>query len=329
MLLTSFFLLARISASIAQDRIVVPIHALERHGTVRYWIPVTIGGKTVEALFDTGSTGLHVMSNAINGGDVTPTGGDSRNSYSNGQTLHGDIATATVSLGASAPQQMIKIDVVQSISCDAPIKRCQTPANKRHANAGELIGEGNYSAIFGASMPSPSLQRPVGNPLVKFGDAWIVRLPGHGEKTGALIINPDANDLKGFVLYPAGQGPNQGGGRDNPIPGCLGIEGSSKQYCGPFVFDTGMSSVFVITTQDLHILRSGTKVTMAFGEGSDHALKAGFKVDDAQMNPARVAIGPFPNFHQAPTRVLIGVEGYEHFSVLYDYKNGQIGLKPL
>ncbi|BCH53213.1 hypothetical protein ACQZ61_18755 [Agrobacterium vitis] len=328
-LLLSWISFNHCSEVMADERIVVPIHALERHNIVRYWIPVKIGAKTVEALLDTGSTGLHVIGETVSNEDYSPTGQQMRYSYSNGQTILGDVATAQVSFADTAETKTIPIDIIRDLTCNQTVKRCLMPLEKRLEDPGQLLGKENYQAIIGASMPAPSLKTTAPNPLVSFGDAWIIRLPRSGENEGELIINPTSDEVAGFVRFPAGQGPNQGGGRDNPLPGCLTIESSRKQYCGPIVLDTGNPQILVIAPEQFHVWRPGTKVAMSFDDGRNPSLKASFSIGKGMTDSTRLAVGPFPNFHQPPTRVLVGVEVYKHFSVLYDYKNGQIGLKRL
>ncbi|MBB4007591.1 pepsin/retropepsin-like aspartic protease family protein [Allorhizobium taibaishanense] len=329
LLLLSGSSIVDVSEATAGERMVVPIHALERHDIVRYWIPVKIGAKTVEALLDTGSTGLHVMGSTVSNQDYAPTGQQMRYSYSNGQTILGDVADAQVSFGDAAETKTIPVDVIRDLTCNQTVKRCLMPLQKRLEDPGQLLGKENYQAIIGASMPSPSLKATAPNPLVSFGDAWIINLPRSAQTEGQLIINPTADDLSGFVRFPAAEGPNEGGGRDNPIHGCLTIEKSHKPYCGPFVLDNGNPKVLVIAPEPFHDWRPGTRATISFGDDSTPALKASFSVGSDMTDSSRLAVGPFPNFHQPPTRVLVGVEAYKHFSVLYDYKNSQIGLKRL
>jgi hypothetical protein len=155
-----------------------------------------------------------------------------------------------------------------------------------------------------------------------------VALPEPGSKSpGELILNPNADDLKGFVDYPAFTGGSAGAGRDNPIPGCIKNDGNGRSFCGPIVLDTGKPVVTVITDQfkDTHVWSGGSPVDLSFGSGGA-AVDAKFVVKPATF-PTRVLLGPFPKLKQAPTRVLAGVEPFLLFDVLYDGANATIGLR--
>ncbi|MDQ0455630.1 hypothetical protein [Rhizobium paknamense] len=317
---------AGVSPLQAAERMVIPIHATERYGITHYEIEVRIGGVPVEALLDSGSTGLYVLADAVQGQTFEQTGRQMHTGYSNGQRLQGDIAIADLSFADGSVQQKVPIGLIQDINCDPANKRCTLPPEQR--KTGDILGKGAFQAIIGVSMPSATLKKPIPNPLTRFADSWILDLPRPGHKEGQIILNPSAEEVAGFKRFPAGTGPNVGGGRDNPIPGCLTIAHPARRYCGPIVLDSGNPVITVITDEPQHRLPPGTPVTMAFGPDEASQLKAGFTVGRAKGDSTTVLVGPFPYYQQPPTRVLIGVEVYKHFAVLYDEKNAEIGLKP-
>ena len=98
------FLLAGIPAARAQNpapaiRTEVPIRQLTlSDGTIRYWIPVKVGGKSVDALLDTGTTGLRMLPGVISGA-LTTKGPSDRISFWSGTEFSGEVARSTISLG--------------------------------------------------------------------------------------------------------------------------------------------------------------------------------------------------------------------------------------
>ena len=224
-----------------------------------------------------------------------------RYAYANGQVLSGMLARADVSLGDYKTTKRIPIDVVDGVRCSLFLDRCRKPIAQRLVDPGQALGDKNYHAIIGVSMPHHDLRTKVPNPLMSFGDAWIIDLPPPGKGTGRLIINPTASDMNGYIRFPAEKGPNVGGGRDNPVPGCLTNDENHESYCGPFVLDTGNPRILVITGRHFHVWRPGTKATIRFNPDHGQPLLADFRVGVDNMDATRVGVGPFPEAHQPPS----------------------------
>lgn len=311
------------------DRIEIPIKQTPVNtGDIRYSIPVQVGGEVIVALFDTGSTGLRVLSGVVPPSSYSATQQQAVYDYASGNYLLGVIAHANIRLGSSPSTAAVPFQLVQKIQCTSGAPKCPaSQSSPQDPNYG-LVANDGFRAIIGASMPSPHLSIATPNPLIQFGDAWIVSLPLPGDATaGSLIMNPSADERSGFTLFPAGQGANVGAGRDNPIPGCFTNNGNRNTFCGPIIIDTGRSGVTIITVaQDYAHWLPGINGTIAFNEPNGQQIAAQFTVL-ANFSPTLVQRGPYPELGQPPPRELAGVLPYLKFYVLYDYKNGVIGLK--
>jgi hypothetical protein len=323
-LLTCLSVFAGPSDVRAADRIDVPIKQTTlSNGLVRYSIPVVFGGKSVDAMLDTGSTGLSVLTSAIPASSYAPSKFSFSIGFVSGQKFIGHVDRAVIGLGNAPKTATVEINAIDSLGCSESTPHC---ARQRYDNG--LVGGNIFNALVGVSLPSPALVYPLTNPLLRFGDSWIIVLPRPGERApGHLIINPTADERNGFDLFPAGQGFNVGGDQDNPLPGCLIHEADGRKLCGPIDFDSGKSDITEIS-HDLSLTHwpVGTSGAFSFDVPGGKTILAKFKVAQAPTI-THVFVGPSPSFHQPAPRVKAGVEPFMLFSVLYDFRRGQIGLK--
>jgi hypothetical protein len=228
---------------------VVPIsqHRLS-NGDVRFTVPVRIGsGRTIEAMLDTGSFGLRVMSRTLAPSQYEPTGIVRRYGYGSGVVLLGPLARATVAIGDTTSREPINIQVVQSVVCRPSMPRC--PASRVSAEDYGIGGDGlareGYDAILGVSMRSSRAPGAAVNPLVALGDRrWIVVLPEPGtSKSGELIINPTPSDTAGFkpVSLRRLPGGESGFGQvmDSQIPNCPERPLVQQAGCPTMALDSG------------------------------------------------------------------------------------------
>jgi hypothetical protein len=236
-------------AVLAGDRTVVPIsqHRL-LNGDVRFTVPVRIGnGRVIEAMLDTGSFGLRVMSRALASSQYEPTGIVRSYGYGNGVVLRGPLARATVAIGNATSRGPINIQVVQSVGCRPSRPRC--PASRVSAEDYGIGGDGlphaGYDAIVGVSMRFSRAPGAATNPLVALGDErWIVVLPKPGtSKSGELIVNPTPSDIAGFnrVSLRRLPGGESGFGQvmDSRIPNCPERPLEQQARCQTMALDSG------------------------------------------------------------------------------------------
>jgi hypothetical protein len=103
----------------APAQIIVPItQTLLPDGDIRYSVPIRVGNSDViNALLDTGSTGLRILPNAIAPDTYTDTGFSSLYAYGSGEDLNGTIATAPIAIGGAATDSPVSIEMVKTIGC--------------------------------------------------------------------------------------------------------------------------------------------------------------------------------------------------------------------
>lgn len=236
----------------------VPVHQVVlSDGTVRYWIPVMVGGNgPVRAMLDTGSFGLRILAQATPPDSYTTTGIQRTYAFQSGASLHGFIAEAVVDVGGAAAHAPIPIQVVQSVDCVPAKPACpvsRVSARDYLIGGDGLAGEG-FPAIIGLSLRSAGVVPAANNPLGLIGvRTWIITLPLPGASApGQIILNPGRAETTSFKLFqmprqPAREAGTGGGARGNTgaagwqdqvIKGCLGAEGA-RDFCGSTRVDSG------------------------------------------------------------------------------------------
>ena len=219
-------------------RIEVPIYQVKLpNDTIRYWVPVTIGGKgPIEAMLDTGSVGLRVFAGALSPADYQDTGTEGTVRYGSGVELRGTLARAVVKIGEATTREPVPIQIVRSVGCTERQPSCPAArlSPEDYGIGGDGIARQGFKAILGLSLRTLDKPGSPVNPLEFVGDqAWIVMLPLPGTAApGALIVNPNAADRAGFRLVSSvpAMGPNR-------FPICGGE--ASADSCPPVQLDSG------------------------------------------------------------------------------------------
>jgi hypothetical protein len=235
-------------SALAATRVVVPIsqHRLS-NGNVRFTVPVRVGnGHTIEAMLDTGSFGLRVMSRALAPSQYELTGIVRGYGYGS-VVLRGPLARASVAVGDATIDEPIDIQIVRSVVCRPAMPRC--PASRVSPEDYGIGGDGlvrqRYDAILGISMRSSRAPGAAINPLLALGDKrWIVILPKpSSSRPGALIINPNPQDTAGFNLVSLQRLPGGKSGfgqvADSQIPSCLERPLDQQAGCPTMLLDSG------------------------------------------------------------------------------------------
>jgi hypothetical protein len=133
-------------------------------GTIRYWIPIKMGNMSVDALLDTGTTGLRIFPDAISSVDTTKGPGDSI-SVGPGTLFEGEISSGTVAVGSLSAEMPFQL--IDKVQCGPNQPNCpatQIPFEEYGIGADGLPGEG-FHALGGTKM-GPS---DIANPLVAIG----------------------------------------------------------------------------------------------------------------------------------------------------------------
>lgn len=236
-------------------------------GTPRWSVPVVIDGRSVNAMLDTGSFGLRILSlGAAGAGRLV------RYAYASGVELSGPARTAHVELGGAAVD--VPVQFVARVGCVAEARDCPAAhirASEYRIGGKGVIGQG-FEAILGISMPQAGGTPPLPNPLTSLAASWLLDLPRPGHPTGRLVLNPTVQETDGFValpLDPAMRG--RGGGLNDALPGCLTL--GRSPLCGAIILDSGDAGVRVGFRPEQWIPYTGRAV-LEIGRGADAAKLA-------------------------------------------------------
>jgi hypothetical protein len=320
-------------------RVEVPIQIIHRpSGGVRLAIPVQIGdGPPVEALLDTGSSGLRVLPGGMPHGEFRTTRTPAVAAFGSGVVLRGPVAEAVVRIGGLASAGPIRFQAVDSATC-VP-QRPQCPAHDMRLEDYRIAADGQrgegFLAIIGIAMGNGPRLAGVANPLAQLpGDAsFMIDLPGYGAERGRLVINPTAAEHAGFTAFNLPRNPADvalpngvPGWITARLPGCVVNLSLNMRSCGPTLFDTGAESVDIATAP------AGTP-TAAWPAGTPVRLEIGTPPAMAAMD---FTVGQPPRRSHEIVRVIpagtggpairAGVRPYFAFTVFYDQRNGVMAL---
>ena len=307
-------------------RIEIPIsRTVMSSGSVRYWVPVTIGGiGPIRALLDTGSTGLLVLNRAL-AGKGFPKAGSFVYSFDSNEVLSGTINQARVSVGDLKSDGAVRFGVVRKTKCAPKKPKCPIDVLKPgdYGIGGDgTVGEG-FDAIIGIGLDHIL----IANPLVAAGAGdWIVTLPQPGiAGNGAIVVNPTTADLAGFRRYKI---PKESlrllGAFRAALPGCLATADGALNVCGQIGLDTGSPKVYakIATVPPLAESTKPRRYTLQMSEGEG---KVEIPVDETVRFRRLVYFDATPK--QKTPLINAGVFPYFDYQVFYDFRNNEIGLK--
>lgn len=297
-------------------------------GTIRYSVPVSIGGgPPIPAMLDTGSFGLRVLASALTSRQYEATETERRYPYGNGVVFSGPIANASVAIGRAATGAPIGIQVIRSVECAEARPDC--PASRVSVDGYGIGGDGvagqGFQAIIGTSLRRPPSDVAADNPLPALVDSsWIVELPRPGDAgPGRLILNPTAAEAAGYTLFQLKRQEDGPGWADTRLPGCL-KDGAGKPFCAPTLLDTAAPGVVAMKpgVDRRRDMGAGVAASLGFQQGPTH-LSAAFMTGSEPAT--RIVTAPVRgDFGQ---RIMAGSVPFYSFSVLYDARDGTIGLK--
>jgi len=310
------------AAQAADSRVEIPIvQRTLSDGTLRYAVLMTIGGATVEAGLDTGSTGLRLLPGAA---PVAMTRRRETYAYSGGVKLDGVPAEAEVGIGGGLSGR-ISVHVATRIGCTIQRPWCSAstlPPGRFGLMGDGLDGEG-FKAVLGLSMAG----KPADNPLRALGARrWIVILPRPGEPDpGKLVVNPSDAEARDFVLLPLMARTSW---RDDSVhdavQGCLKDVTAAMTICGPVTLDTGANPIVLINAAAGPALWNGPAVLSFKGAPAGVAFSTGQTGQTGQA--AKIVGGRDQNLPRST--ILAGVTPYFADDVFYDPEQNRIGLRP-
>jgi hypothetical protein len=289
-------------------------------GELRYSIPVKLGATEVEAMLDTGSTGIRALPGALAASDFEASDRDSTYVYGSGVELKGTVAHATLALGDLVSPAPVSFEAVQTVDCEEHTPHC--PATHvslaDYGIGGSGIPKQGFRAIFGTLFR----EAEVDSPLIALGvTRWIVLLPQPGDSApGKLILNPDADEAAGYTMFRL----------ENPhnisaIPGCLINDDSKARICGRVLFDSGEDGILVEShgAIDGFPWAAGTIAEIYLQDERGH--RGGLSFTAGSQPYAAMAIDPHSDL---PFVRISGAAPFYAVSVLYDASEGEVGIKP-
>ncbi len=311
------------------NRVDIPIRASRLgSGAERFSVEIKLGGVPVEAMLDTGSAGLRVLSAGVAGAVTEPTGRKTQGTYGSGVRLVGEGARTTVELGPLKSDTTIEL--ISKAECVEEKPNCPASriAQNRYRIGGDAEKGEGFTAILGVGLRRSDSP----NPLRRLGNGrWIVILPLPGEHEGRLILNPTDADLAGFQMIPLDPQPRPDPDGaptwwDNHLRGCITNVDTKAPTCMPTMLDSGAPGFRITVKEDPKPnWAQGTHVAFAVVLPGDKVLQAPFTIGAATGTAVRYAR---PTTDKFPEEINAGFYPYFAFAVFYDSRAGKIGLKP-
>ena len=184
------------------------------------------------------------------------------------------------------------------------------------------MGSGQPGQGFPAIIGIRLMSGRVDNPFRALGvRRWIVHLPQRGGGAGALVLNPDARDLAGFVsLQPGAANPH------GTVAGCVSLAiPAAERLCGPTLLDTGAPGLDVLDASAPPRWQEGRRARIDFAPrrgGPPPAL--GFVTGDK----AHGAHATFKPGGSDRITIHAGTLPFYAYDVLFDADSNTIAVRP-
>ena len=220
----------------------IALHVGRSRSDLRAVIDTMISGRPQTLLFDTGSVGISVLSNAVPVSVAQLSGAPFQEEFGGGVVLAGKVVSAPVSVSGLVTTGPIAIRLVQSASCNSQAPDCA--AKSGLAGFSKSIGaDGIFGAGFWATsnVYSPLLQLRAGLPTSiavhwDDGNGWV--------KIGAVARSKPVVTLH-MPLASSTNLPNGTAAWNNlELPICWQVA-RAVRTCAPTALDTGSSSMML------------------------------------------------------------------------------------
>lgn len=298
------------------------------HGGADPIVKVRVGGSSpVPVFLDTGSSGLHIFSNAVDtspGSGVRVTSQSSNITYQGGYKFTGVVASAVVKVGPQATAGRVPFALVNEASCKASKPSCPAAGGISGYESSKgtygILGIGTQSSP--GNVISPLLGMPGG-----LAGSWSLRLHG---TIGALILGAAASKATSVVTTFQMKNLGTVEGRslwdDSGLPLCVAI--GTAQTCTHGLFDSGTAS-FQISGPVLgnEPTIPGTKqvitgLPVAVSQPGSGTPFWSFTTGAAKSQNL-VRLGP-----EQGSYVNTGAQAFYDFTVLYNDVSGTVSLYP-
>jgi hypothetical protein len=295
-----------------------PMRAVPRIG-------LSFGNRTLNAVLDSGSTGIVVAARYIPDFESLTSIGEGRLTYSSsGRVMIGQWVMTRVGLvgrdGARVETEPMPVLAVTRVECWANARHC-TPHDDPSGIA--MVGIG-----FAREGDHQSQSTSDKNPML--------RVSGHGdERRRGYILTPEGvhigltpantrGDFRYIKLARAADKPDWA-----PVPTCISINGQTPPACGSMLMDTGVSAMFITlppsqTQGQTGSLAPGTEVSISAGAPGRGFHLYRFTVDgDSLLAPetTHLRVSDDRTFVNTSFHLLNG------FDMLYDADGGYVGFR--
>lgn len=295
-------------------------------------IEFRINNKSYNAVFDTGSSGIRIIGGALKG-QVSESGNERvKYTYGDGKgalNLHGNVVAAPLMFGrlkTSIPVRMMSIDSAK-YGPDAS----WTPIGDStiiHSNHFRQL-----SAIMGVGLRLKPSAKGVASPLAQLpgNGKYIVKFPAYGGRRGSLVLNPTRQETEGFTLFHLNPDKSiiPGGYSswlDNELDGCFYVNGTS--YCMHTMLDCGSPNIQIFSPEltGRHAVTSGSQVIFEMKDKNDPltGIRTEFFVSQNRETGKDYV---YLNEIKGAGKSLFGTRCFFEYDVLYDQKNGIIGVR--
>lgn len=289
---------------------------------------LSLGGPTVRATVDTGSTGVVVSAGAIPNLDQQQTLGPGELTYSSSGRIERGVwvrmpVTLTGANGYSVTTRPVLVLAVTAVDCTVTARSCKTVAHPEHV---AMVGIG-----FGREHDHQAHGTPENNPLLNLdGEAGRLRL-GYTVRRDGIVLG--APDLSGFASEQLAYDTEF---RDWKAPqACIRLD-DGPEACGHVLVDTGVTRMFMAIPSDRlaghnsgSTLSPGVRVAITFGEptGAGERPAYGFIVGGpaTPVAPTDVVLS---GDGRRPTFVNTGVHLLNRYDIGFDAEGGRFGYRP-
>ncbi|WP_239025239.1 hypothetical protein [Rhodoligotrophos defluvii] len=289
---------------------------------------LSLGGRMLAAVVDSGSTGIVVAAAYMPDWQQLESVGEGRITYtSSGRVMSGQWVITPVTVqgadGSSVATTPMPVLVVTEVTCLEHARNCQ-PNDDPHGIA--MIGIG-----FAREHDAQAQGTPDKNPLLQ-----VAAQEGQKQRRGYILTQrgvhvglTGANTRGTFRAVKLDR--QQTVDDWSPIPACISINGTMPPACGTMLADTGVTAMFLTVPasqagENEGTLPPGTEVSLLLNsaDGAPSELYS-FTADDGSspLAPSSIhlRVSPERTFVNTSLHILNG------FDVLYDADGGYVGFR--
>lgn len=278
----------------------------------RLGLPVQLDGKPVYVALDTGTQGVRVLKSVLPNTNYPNAGPVSSLPLTNGAQVSGATVKLPLSIAGTKPAQ-IDAQAVDVVNCQSTSRRC--------------VGMDGYTAEFGwafsglfgigAAQPDDTCcTQPLRALPGNVGQRYLVHA---NFAKPYLVLSPSKAITKDYTMVPMTV--LQDGTAQWPR-GCVNVA-DKMTFCAPLVFATASTDMIRIEMDKAPNWTGDDDVGKVLNQGNYNAAigsgKWMHRYEGAQVTIVKVKPGA--------NRIVIGLMGMQNIDVLFDFPQGQLGLR--